>query len=144
MSDDSTWPKTVTDFEEFLKSSGLRCDRREEGASFNNKLLQYSGPVVSVRAVSDRGVWFIEVAGSHPQACEWYDAAILRDLLLGPGEDVLPLQEQVDFIEKHWPDVCSRFNPEETKYTSARLALLRQERAKRRFPGFFRSPAVIH
>lgn len=144
MSEDLVWPKTVIDFEEFLKSSGLQLEHREIKASFSNKFLQYGGPFVSVRVVSDRGIWFIEVAGANPQSGEWYDAAILRDLLLGPGEDVLPLQEQVDLIEKNWPAICSRFDPAERKYTSARLASLRQERAKRRLPGFFRSPAVIH
>jgi hypothetical protein len=130
MSNDSSWPKAITDFEEFLKRAGLQCERREEEASFSNRLLQYSGALMAVRAVSDRGIWFIEVAGDNPRSGEWYDAAMLRDLLLGSGEDVLPLQEQVDFIEKNWPAIRSRFDPSEREHTSARLTLLRQERAR--------------
>jgi hypothetical protein len=141
---ESNWPKAITDFEEFLKNSGLRCDRREEEASFSNKLLQFSGVNMTVRAVSDRGIWFIELAGANPQSGEWYDAAILRDLLIGQGEDVLPVQEQVEFIEKNWTAICSLFDPKEIRYASARLALLRQERARRRLPGFFPSPVSIH
>jgi hypothetical protein len=141
---ESNWPKAITDFEEFLKNLGLRCDRREEEASFSNKLLQFSGANMTVRAVSDRGIWFIELAGVNPQFGEWYDAAIFRDLLLGPGEDVLPVQEQVEFIEKNWTAICSLFDPKQITCASARLALLRQERARRRLPGFFRSPVSIH
>ena len=100
MSNDLSWPKAITDFEEFLKRTGLQCERRQEEASFGNKLLQYSGPFMSVRAVSDRGIWFIEVAGGEARSDQWYDVAILRDLLVGPGEDVLPLQEQVDFVRQ--------------------------------------------
>lgn len=131
------WPEIVAALEDFLKEVGLECERREEGASFGNKLLQYGDKVVMVRVVSDRGVWFIEVAGSQAQPVQWYDVAILRDLLAGPGEDVLPLQAQVDFLEKHWSNVVERLSPPELDDSAAQLAVLRHERARRRFPGFF-------
>jgi hypothetical protein len=140
--DNSSWPKAITDFEKFLQNTGLQCERREEDASFNDKLLQYSGSLVAVRVVSDRGIWFVEVAEAQAGPGQWYDVAILRDLLVGPGEDVLPLHEQVDFVENNWPIICSRFSPSEREYTSARLALLRQERARRRLPRFFSPPSV--
>ena len=112
-------------------------------ASFGNKLLQYSGPFMSVRAVSDRGAFgSIEVAGGEARSDQWYDVAILRDLLVGPGEDVLPLQEQVDFVEKNWSAISSRFSPPEREYTLARLALLRQERAERSSPRFLTSSRI--
>jgi hypothetical protein len=144
MSNDSSWPKAITDLEGFLDRVGLKCERREEEASFSNKLLQYEGKPVKVRAVSDRGIWFVEVADAQARSNQWYDVAIIRDLLIGQGEDVLPLQEQVDLLEQNWPAICSRFSPSEREYTSARLALLRQERTRRRLPGFFRSSSVVH
>jgi hypothetical protein len=144
MSNDSSWPKAITDLEKFLKSVGLDCERREEEASFSNKLLECSGALVAVRAVSDRGIWFVEIAEAQARSGQWYDVAILRDLLTGPGEDVLPLQEQVDFVENNWSAISGRFSPSEREYTSARLALLRQERARRRLPGFFPPPSVVH
>jgi hypothetical protein len=144
MNNDSSWPNAIINLERFLDRVGLKCERREEEASFGNKLLQYEGELAKVRAVSDRGVWFVEVADAQAQSNQWYDVAILRDLLIGQGEDVLPLQEQVDLLERNWPAICSRFSPSEREYTSTRLAILRQERARRRLPGFFRSPPVVH
>lgn len=137
-----SWPKAVIDFEEFLKGAGLQCERREEEASFSNKLIQCSGPLTRVRVVSDRGLWYVEVAGTEAGSCSWFDTAILRDLLLGPGEDVLPLQEQVDFIEKHWHEISSCFAQSQREQTCARLTVLRRERANRRLPRFFPPPAV--
>jgi hypothetical protein len=69
----------------------------------------------AIRRFTDRGIWFIELAGVNPQSGEWYDAAILRDLLISQGEDVLPVQEQVEFIEKNWTAFCSLFDPKEIR-----------------------------
>ena len=113
------------------------CQRREEQPVFNNKVLQYGNADIGVRVVSDKGIWYIEVAdvAGHPN--EWYDAAILRDLLLGSGEDVLPLADQVEFVETQWPAIINRFTPAQREDTHAQLSSLRKDRAKRRFPGLY-------
>jgi len=50
MSNDSSWPKAITDLEGFLDRVGLKCERCEEVTSFRDKLLQYDGELVNVRA----------------------------------------------------------------------------------------------
>ncbi|HWE01863.1 MAG TPA: hypothetical protein VG326_05585 [Tepidisphaeraceae bacterium] len=133
----STWPKEVADFEAFLTNAGLVCQRREEQAAFGNKVLQYGNASIAVRLVSDRGVWYVEVADAAGRPTDWYDAAILRDLLNGRGDDVLPLRNQIETVEINWPQIVSGFDPAQSKNTHARLALLRRERAQRRFPGVY-------
>ena len=144
MSTETSWPLVVTGLEEFMKRIGLKCERREEEASFSNKLLRYTGEFMAVRVVSDRGIWFIEVANVNAGAGQWYDVAIIRDLLFGSGEDVLSLEKQVDFIECNWLAVSRCFSPPEWQHTSAQLTLLRNERTRRRLPGFFSPPAQIN
>lgn len=100
-------------------------------------MLQYGNADIVARVISDRGNWYIEIADVADRADGWYDAAILRDLLLGPGEDVLPLSDQIEFIETHWPAIISRFNPRQQEATHAQLASLRKDRAKRRFPDLY-------
>jgi hypothetical protein len=132
----STWPKEVVDFEDFLTRDGLSCQHREESPSFGDKLLQYANARIGVRVGSDRGVWFVDIADMSGRPEEWYDAAIR------PGEDVLPLPEKIELIEAHWPAIIERFSLPQQEDTHARLALLRQECAKRRYPGFFLHPEL--
>ena len=131
---DSNWPRVIDDFAKFLTDAGLQFQSRKEEAVFNNKVLEYDGQRVNVRIVSDRSIWYVEVADASHQSHEWYDSAILRDLLLGSGEDVLPLQRQIEIIETNWPAIISLFSPSQEEHTHSRLAILREERAKRRFP----------
>ncbi|MDQ2834433.1 MAG: hypothetical protein M3Y50_11925 [Acidobacteriota bacterium] len=131
---DSNWPRVVDDFAKFLTDAGLQFQTRKEEAVFSNKTLQYGGQSINVRIVSEKGVWYVEIADASHQSNEWYDAAILRDLILGPGEDVLSLQSQIEIIETNWAAINSLFSPSQEKHTHPRLAILREERAKRRFP----------
>lgn len=139
-----TWPTTVAAFEVFLEKAGLMRQRCEEQPAFNNKVLQYGNATIGVRVVSDRGIWYAELAdvASHPS--EWYDAAILRDLLLGCGEDVLPLDDQIAFFETRLPAILDRFSPAQSADTHKRLAELRRDRAERRFPGLFHENSGRH
>ena len=131
------WPAAIRDFEAFLQEAGLVCQRRgEDQAAFGNKLLQYGSPNIGVRIVSDRGTWSVEIAEVVTRPDEWYDAAILRDLLVGRGEDVLSLSDQIKIIETSWPVLIERFCPAHREDTHRQLALLRKERSKRRFPEF--------
>lgn len=134
---DTTWPKVVADFETFLQKVGMACRRHEDQAVFGNKILQCENANIEVRVVSDRDVWFVEVADIVTRPNEWYDAAILRDLLLGRGEDVLSLTDQVEIVETNWPAIVGHFSSAQREDTHARLALLRRERAERRFPGLY-------
>jgi hypothetical protein len=131
---DSNWPRVVDDFTKFLTDAGLQLRTRKEEAVFSNKILQYDGQRVNVRIVSDKGVWYVEVADASHQSNEWYDTAIVRDLILGPGEDVLSLQNQIEIIETNWPAITGLFSPSQEEHTHSRLAILREERSKRRFP----------
>jgi hypothetical protein len=137
---DSIWPEAIAAFEAFLERVGLTCQGREEFPAFGNKLVQYAGAGIGVRVGSDRGEWFVEIADLDGNSDKWYDAAIVRDLVLGPGEDVLPLGDQIEFVERNWSAIVSRFGPVEGKETHARLAILRKERAMRLFPGMWLSP----
>jgi hypothetical protein len=131
------WPKVVGDFEMFLAGAGLQYQDCKEETVFGNKVLLYGGQYVNVRIVSDRGVWYVEVADASHRSDEWYDAALLRDFLLGSGEDVLSLQTQVEIIEANWTAIVSLFSPSQEEQSHTLLALLREERAKRRFPGLY-------
>jgi hypothetical protein len=134
-------PQEIVKFEIFLISKGLTCRRREEPDRrfFGNRTLQYGDGKVGVQLLLDRSIWSVDLADVTSRPDEWYDVAILRDLLLGCGEDVLPLTDQIAFVQENWPAVIDCFGPERRQDTHARLALLRKERAKRRLPGLYRS-----
>jgi hypothetical protein len=144
MSPDPTWPRPVAQLENFLKSVGLHLEHQQESASFEDKLLLYTGESLAVRVVSDKGVWFIEVTNVKATDIQWFDAAIIRELLFGPGEeDVLSLEQQINFIEVNWPAIIRCFGPSEWQHTVARLCFLRIERTVRRLPGLFSPPSQI-
>lgn len=135
MNNEESWPGSAIDLERFLKVKGLQCLRHEEEPYFSNKVLQYSDATIRVRVVSDRGIWFVEVGSPAPMSDEWYDTALLRDLLIGSGEDELTLQQQVNFIQESWAAVVDLFAPSTREQTVSRLVALRRERVKRRIPG---------
>jgi hypothetical protein len=128
-------PEPVTRFEAFLEEQGLACQscKGPDLAFFGNTCLQYGNDFVRIRLVSDRSLWTVGVAdAARPD--EWYDVGILRDLLVGLGEDVLPLSEQIAFIRTNWQAILDRFNPWQREETHARLSALRMDRVKRLFP----------
>jgi hypothetical protein len=132
----SDWPKEIVDFEVFLEDAGLVCRRCVYPDAFGNKILDCRGSRIAARAVSDRGRWRVEVAdAARPD--EWYDAAILRDLLRGRGPDALSLADKLQIIEENWPAIVACFDRTRRGGTHARLAALRKERLKRILPGLF-------
>jgi hypothetical protein len=133
----SNWPAAVIEFEAFLKNAGLECKAFKEYASFGDKMLLYSNASIGVRIVSERGICFVEVSDIASRSGEWYDAAILRDVLSGPGDDVLPLEDQIGIVKSAWSDLNSIFAPQNRNETHLRLEILRKERARRRFPGLY-------
>ncbi len=135
---DTAWPKEITEFEAFLDQAGLACQRREASEFFGDRLLQYGSAAIGVRIASDRGIWDVLVADLSGAPDEWYDAAILRDLVLGSGEGVLPLADQIDFVEGKWPAIVRCIDSVNARDSHARLGLLENERVKRPFPGIGR------
>lgn len=133
----SVLPESIVEFVSFLEGKGLVCQSRNgpDPVFFGNTLLQYGNDIVRIRLASDRSVWAVDIADAG-QPDEWYDVAIIRDLLVGSGEDILPLPDQITFIRTNWQAILDCFNPVQCKETHARLSSLRMERAKRLFPTF--------
>src|SRR6266436_4042968 len=115
----SDWPAAVSSFQDFLASAGLSLMHREEQPTLSNKLGQYGGACIGVRVVADMGVWYVEVADIGGRPNEWYDGALLRDLLIGRGPDVLPIEEQVQLIEQCWPRIATLFDETQRATTHA-------------------------
>jgi hypothetical protein len=134
----AAWPEPIPAFEEFLKSVGLTCLRRETDAATGSKLLQYASAIVGVRVAFDGCAWLVDVAAVPPQPGEWYDAALLRDLLVGgQSAHALPLGQQIEFVRVNWRAIAKAFDPNRRADTHMRLSFLRSERVKRRSAAAF-------
>jgi hypothetical protein len=145
MSPDPPWMSTVVKLEAFLTTVGLHIEHQEESAAFGDKLFLYKEEYLKVRVISDRNVWFVEVANVQAADSQWFDVAIIRELLFGPGgEDVLSLEQQIDFVEGNWSAISICFGPCQWLQTSDRLSFLREERTKRRLPGLFSPPSRVN
>jgi hypothetical protein len=130
---ESAWPEPIRAFEEFLKSADLTCLRRETDAAAGGKFLHYGSVIVGVRFVFDGCAWLAEVAGVPSQPGEWYDAALLRDLLAGgQSADALPLAQQIEFVRANWQAIVRALGPDRIHDTRMRLAFLRLVRGKQR------------
>ncbi len=128
-------PDAVMQFEEYLKSKGLRRQRREKRPSFGDTFIQYADNSVAVRIFSERGIWFVDISDVAGRPQEWYDAGIIRDLIVGHEKDGMPLADQIEVFTHNWDAILDRFAPPQREKTYSRLATLEQERAKRMFPG---------
>ena len=80
-------------------------------------------------------MWIVYVSDVAGRPDEWYDVALIRDLLVGPGEDVLSLADQVRIVEDNWAAIKLSFGTSRRQETHARLAHLYDERLDRRLPG---------
>lgn len=130
-------PTEIIELEAFLKNAGLKLQFEEKSAAFGNRLIQFANEQIAVRITSDRGVWFVELSDPLDETGDWYDAALMRDLLSGHGEDVLTLPDQVRFVRDSWKSIVGRFDANNRVLTHARLIELRRERAKRRIPELY-------
>jgi hypothetical protein len=132
------WTKSVTTFEQFLQSEGLELqNRREDPDISDSKLVEYGNRDIRVQVVCDRGVWSVMFSAPSVGPQHWYSTQTLRDLLLGPKDEILLLDEQIKFVESNWPSIISRFGSLEREDTQRQLQLLQVERAKRRWPNWF-------
>lgn len=133
---ETTWPSIVQDFESFLRERGLVLQRRfYDEQTFGNKLLQYGNDSLALRVVLDRDDWSVRVTEVVSKPRKWYDTELLRDLLMGRGEDALSLAAQIEFIQTNWAGIAERFSPERREESHTKLAQLGLERAQRLFPG---------
>jgi hypothetical protein len=135
----SGWPETLAAFEAFLKEKGLYCQLRgpvpRSAERYGEKMLQYTNDKITVRIVSESSKGSVEIADiALPD--EWYDAALLRDLFKGRVEDRLPVSEEIGIIEDNWLAITDAFSDANRETTHTDLKLLRNERAKRLFPGY--------
>jgi hypothetical protein len=128
------WPEALGAFEDFLKGKGLVCECRGTVPRYKEKLALYGNDKIAVRVLSERGVWFADVADIAARPDEWYDAEILRYLVTGRDE-ALSIAEQLRAIEENWVAILDSFTPVHRDETHKRLEVLRKERSRRMFPG---------
>jgi transposase len=107
------------------------------------QVLQYGNAIIAVRLVFDRCAWLVEVAETRFRPDEWYDAAMLLDLLTGHSEDALPLARQIEIVTANWRAIVRIFGPDRVHDTRMRGAFLRLVRAKRAGTPPARGHAVI-
>lgn len=129
-------PENVLNLGSFLEERGLRCDRDEELRSFGDRLILYWDDSIGVRVVRDRGIWSVDVSDSR-EGKDWYDVPLLMELLQGRGEDVRPIEEQIEFIMNSWHEMKQCFSCERRSLTRASLHELGLSRTRRRIPGLF-------
>jgi hypothetical protein len=133
----SGWPQAVLDFGVFLRER-LAVERQDERAAFGDRLLQFGDDHIRVRAVSERGIWYVELAGGSQGFPEWFDAALVRSSLLGEERDILSLGDQIEFVQGNWAKIVEMFSQKQIEGTQIRLDRLRSERANRRFAELLR------
>ena len=127
----------IDDFKFFLENAGLTLDSHEVNEMcFGNTSYVFIDENMYIKLCSDRGIWFIEMAGAASPK-EWFDAALLRDLRFGPGDDILSLSDQVEFFKTNWEVISRSFEMSRRIETFSQLRKIRAERAKRRFPGLY-------
>lgn len=127
-------PPELEEFEAFLTQQGLTCVRREEVPRATYRVVEYAAGYIAVRAESDRKCWIVEVAEKETRPKDWYDTAILRDVLIGEGPSRLPLPDRFKIMQTIWPAILDAFSPERRAETHAQLAALRKIRFERVFP----------
>jgi hypothetical protein len=128
--------KMFPEFETFLLSMGLTCRLQTEAdeVSFGNRLIEYRNESVGVRIILDRGQWTVVLADIATRPGKWYDLPRLKLLICGHGEDVIPLYEKMEFIQKNWQEIVDAFGSARQAYTHERLRVLGEERAARLWP----------
>jgi hypothetical protein len=123
---------------EFLQERGLSRTHFQKETGFGNSVEIYEGHGVGIRILNDRGQWFIEVSDLRNSLTDWYDIALLRNLLGDAGSDVLSFADQMSVLKDRWYDILDAFSQQWNEDTRKQLEILREERASRRFPGWFK------
>lgn len=130
-------PEQIRQAITFLERHSLAREEGDRADGFGSRFITYRNGV-GVRIVSDRGDWYIEVSDSE-RPDEWYDMALLRDILEGGGDsDVLGVDEQVAILTNHWNVIQEIFAPTQAAANHTRLQCLQEQRAQRRFPEWYK------
>lgn len=131
-------PREITELIAFLEGQGFILSRKEgpDPNYFGYIVMEYSDGRVKVLIEWERSVWIITMVDiARPDI--WYDAIMLRDLILGVGPtDELSLAEQVSIVKAIWQDVVNGFSPSRRDATHAQLARLRDEFDRRALPAW--------
>ncbi len=117
------------EFVAFLKRMGLRHRSQAREGLYKDDV--YAGPVVAVQIGDEMGERFVAVADAKKPK-EWYDPALLRDLLVGPGNDYLSFNEQIAVVQDNWPAIVDAFGSwNSRRKTHRQLDRLRDTREER-------------
>src|SRR2546423_13701519 len=113
---------TLTSEWDWIKGEQLTSD------AFGDLAITLRRDNVRMRIVRDRGQWCIEFSESN-WASEWYDVALIQEVLTGSiGQDVLSLEQQVTIVSSDWPKIVELFRTDRAKSTHTFLSQLRLER----------------
>ncbi len=100
----------------------------------HEKFLQYWNENFSIRVIRDPIYAYLMMSDDYSNGLDrWYSAVILRDLLIGPGPDVLPLADQIRFFKEKWSLITNLFKKENCKESHRLLFKLKKARADRVF-----------
>ena len=113
--------------------NGIALIKSSKSESFGNSLVVFCQPPFTVRILSDRRIWFIELSEeSKPE--QWYDTSLLREAVVDQiGKDEMTLDEKVSFWEDSWPEIKKLFK-DDAGAAHVNLDRRRMNRAKRMFP----------
>jgi len=128
----------IKDFAAFLASKGFAFVAESIGGGFGDRVIEWSDGRLTVRIVRDRGHWSVDIRDADDRSGECYEAALLRDLVVGGGLDVLSLSAQIDFLESNWDAIADAFSPNRIAETKRELRYLYEKWLRRRLPGLFR------
>ena len=109
-----------------------------ESGGFDNACDVWKVSGLLVRFVCDRGQVAVEVSSALTD--KWHDLGLVRIII--EGGDVMErpsLDELAAFLRANQAQLARLFSTDEIVTTEAKLAELRQQRARRMFPKAFRS-----
>lgn len=125
-------PHETGQFAQFLIDRGFTFIAEAKTAAFGDSDSEFHGARCSFRIVSDRGQCFVDAAPAGKS--EWFDVALLAQVLNGRGPDIMSFVEQAEFV-------CGELSGIESLLSSAdglsRLLKARSDRVRRRMPGLF-------
>ena len=125
-------PDEIADLWSWLADQGFAAtDSGTGGGAFGDRLLRMSRGDVGVRAVSDRGQWFLDLS-CRAWGGGWFDVPIVTSALgHRPLDEPIELADQMIFIKENLNESLSR--TDNADQLSAELAALLERRTQMRF-----------
>jgi len=115
------WPTIILDLESWLKQQGLvRRSRKEPRFMFDWMSTTYSNTTLAVRMSSENG-WHVDVASVVHDPDHWYPLALVKRLIEGSREAMLPYAEILNFMKDNWHSIIDLFSVERCRLTSEQL-----------------------